>query len=148
MPRDIDAALADYVRVRRSAMAGALESALDLSIAQLKALIALHEESPITVGRLAHQLGTGLPAASLLVDRLARAGWVERADDAADRRRVLLRLTNAGEEVVERFREGRSADLRDWMSELDDADFKALARGLRALAAVAARRSRPAEISA
>ncbi|OYV68217.1 MAG: MarR family transcriptional regulator [Acidiphilium sp. 21-60-14] len=35
-----------------------------------------------------------------LVDRLVRAGYVERHDDAHDRRRVIISLTRAGEEKL------------------------------------------------
>ena len=150
MPGDLESSLADWLRVRRSiyARTAALEPGIELSIAQLKALLALQDSAPMTVGQLARRLGTGLPAASLLVDKLAKAGWVVRADDTVDRRRVLLQLTADGQGVADRFRMGSAADLKDWMAELSDADFAALARGLRALARVASRNAPAAEISA
>src|ERR1700737_3025627 len=69
---------------------------LDISMQQLRALTVLRDEEVATVGRLAELFGIGLPAASILADRLVRAGYLERNEDPADRRRVLLTLTRAG----------------------------------------------------
>lgn len=107
-------------------------------MAQLKCLVELYRRTELTVRGLADALGRGLPAASLLADRVVQAGLVERRTDPDDRRRVLLRLTTEGEEVAFRLSEGRAALLREWMASLDEADFQALARGLQALAAAAA----------
>jgi len=99
----------------------------------------LRDEDEATVGRLAELFGFGLPAASLLADRLVRAGYVERREDPADRRRVLLRLTRVGVRLVTDLREGSHSVLRRWMSSLSPEDLAALTHGWRALAEVAAR---------
>ena len=110
---------------------------LEISMPQLKAVYFLRDEGESSVGGLAEAFGIGFPAASLLADKLVQAGLVERRDDASDRRRVLLRLTRAGERMVVDLREGSYALLRRWMSLLDRDDLLALSRGLRALAKVA-----------
>ncbi|MGE0439426.1 MAG: MarR family winged helix-turn-helix transcriptional regulator [Gemmatimonadales bacterium] len=53
-----------------------------------------------TVGDLAQTLGLAMPTVSLLIDRLGRLGMVQRDRDAADKRRVLVRLTAAGAQVA------------------------------------------------
>ncbi|MGW1224396.1 MarR family winged helix-turn-helix transcriptional regulator [Streptomyces sp. NPDC001478] len=48
------------------------------------------EERPVTTGRIAELTGLTTGSATRLVDRLERAGFVTRARDTADRRRVLV----------------------------------------------------------
>ena len=111
---------------------------LDLTMSQVKGLFALANGGPLTIGALGGALGIGRPGASLLVDRLVQLGLVERAEDPADRRRALARLTGRGEELVLGLRQGRRERLRGWLAQLSDADLAALSRGLRAMAAVVA----------
>ena len=121
---------------------------LDLSMQQLRAMYFLRDEEEMSVGRLAELFGIGLPAASLLADRLVRAGYVERRDDPADRRRVLLSLTRVGLRLVTDLREGSHSLLRRWMSSLSEEDLGALTRGWRALADVASHHGQVMEHSA
>ena len=106
---------------------------------QVRALFFLRDEEEASVGRLAELFGFGLPAASLLADRLVRAGYVERREDPADRRRVLLSLTRVGVRLVTDLREGSHSVLRRWMASLSPEDLAALTRGWRALAEAASR---------
>ena len=110
---------------------------LVLTMAQLKGLFAL-ADSPMTIGQLASALGSGKPAASILVERLVQLGLVERTEDPLDRRRTIARVTARGEELVARLRQGGRDRLRAWLSRLDDEDLAALVQGLQALATVAA----------
>jgi len=121
---------------------------LDISMQQLRAMFFLRDEEQATVGRLAELFGFGLPAASLLADRLVRAGYVERREDPADRRRVLLSLTRVGLRLVTDLREGSHSVLRRWMSSLSPEDLAALTQGWRALAEVASRHGAVLENSA
>src|SRR6266851_375900 len=125
----IDEALAGYKRVHRALLTSKASRwrDLDISMQQLRALYLLRDEDEASVGRLAELFGVGLPAASLLADRLVRSGFVERRDDPADRRRVLLRR---------------------WMASLAPEDLAALSQGWRALAEVASGRAEALEGSA
>ena len=109
---------------------------LDLTMGQLKALIVL-EESPLTVGQIADALGSGKPAASILVDRLVGLGMVERIEDRDDRRRTNVRLTDSGAELVARLRDGGRQRFHDLLGQLSDDDLAALLQGIQALALVA-----------
>lgn len=55
---------------------------------------------PVTIGDLAERLLLQHHSTVELVDRSARQGLVERQRDEADRRRVFVRLTAAGEAVL------------------------------------------------
>jgi DNA-binding MarR family transcriptional regulator len=146
----IDEALAGYRSLHRALLtstAGRWRD-LDISMQQLRALFFLRDEDEATVGRLAELFGFGVPAASLLADRLVRAGFVERRGDPEDRRRVLLRLTRPGARLVTDLREGSHAQLRRWMSALSPEDLIALSRGWRALAEAASQQGQPLEAAA
>jgi DNA-binding MarR family transcriptional regulator len=106
---------------------------IDLTMAQLKALIVLAEEGPASIGQVADLLHVGLPTASHLVDRLVKAQLARREEDAADRRRTLASLTPEGDQMVSRLRQGGQEQLRAWLRALADDDLAALAQGMRAL---------------
>jgi DNA-binding MarR family transcriptional regulator len=134
-------ALAAYKKLHRALLTSSASKwrDLDISMQHLRAMYLLRDEEEASVGRLAELFGIGLPAASLLADRLVRAGYVERRGDPADRRRVLLSLTRVGLRLVTDLREGNHTLLRRWMSSLSAEDLAALTRGWRALAEVASR---------
>ncbi len=143
----VDEALIAYKKVHRALLTSTASRwrHLDISMQQLRAIYLLRDEEVATVGRLAELFGIGLPAASILADRLVRAGYVERNEDTADRRRVLLTLTRAGIQLVTELREGSHSHLRRWMSQLSPEDLAALTRGWRALAEVTSHRPQPVE---
>jgi len=140
MPPSIDDALAGYKRLSRSLLNSktARWRDLDITMQQLRALYFLRDEKEASVGRLAELFAFGLPAASVLADRLVRAGYAERREDPADRRRVLLSLSRTGNRLVSELREGSHTLLRRWMTALSRDELEALARGWNALADVAA----------
>lgn len=67
-----------------------------LSRHQASILDHLDEIDPTTVNELARHMGVTPATMSLGLDRLERKGYVARARDVADRRRVHVRLTTAG----------------------------------------------------
>jgi DNA-binding MarR family transcriptional regulator len=140
MHPSIDEALSGYKRLSRALLNSktARWRDLDISMQQMRALYFLRDEEEASVGRLAELFAFGLPAASVLADRLVRAGYAERREDPADRRRVLLSLTRTGNRLVSELREGSHSQLRRWMSALSPDELEALARGWNALADVAA----------
>jgi DNA-binding MarR family transcriptional regulator len=111
---------------------------LDLTIGQVKTLMMLAGKPDQTVSQLAEGLGSGKPAASILIDRLVQLGLVQRTEDANDRRRTLVALTDAGSDLVARLRQGNLDQLVKWLQAMAPADLAALRRGLEALAAIAA----------
>jgi len=70
--------------------------AASLSVAQFRLLLFVRRHPGTSLSPVAEHLGTTLPAASQLVERLVRAGFVTREQHLAERRRVELRLTEAG----------------------------------------------------
>jgi DNA-binding MarR family transcriptional regulator len=140
MTPTIEDALSGYKRLSRSLLNSktARWRDLDITMQQMRALYFLRDEEEASVGRLAELFAFGLPAASVLADRLVRAGYAERREDPADRRRVLLSLSRNGNRLVSELREGSHTQLRRWMTALSPHELEALARGWNALADVAA----------
>jgi DNA-binding MarR family transcriptional regulator len=110
---------------------------LDLTLTQVKAIFTLAHERNATVGELARALGIGNAGASILVDRLVRLGLAERADDPADRRRTIVRLSAGGEALVTELSQGRREQIHAVLAHLAPDDLRALAQGLSAAAAAA-----------
>lgn len=85
------------------AFSEAAARAAGLTAQQHQAILAIKGQGPDTpmrVGDLAEHLVIRHHSAVELVDRLAGAGLVRRAEDAGDRRRVGLRLTEKAEAVL------------------------------------------------
>ena len=64
---------------------------LGLSAVERKCLDLLQRLGPVTAGTIGEHTGLTTGAVTRLVDRLARAGYVERAPDPGDRRKVVVR---------------------------------------------------------
>ena len=68
--------------------------------ARRKLMAAIAQGEPATLNEVAAKVDRGAPAVSRAVDTLVRAGLVERMPDPDNRRRLALRLTNAGREQL------------------------------------------------
>ena len=81
----------------------AIAERLGLNPSDLKcADLIWNETGPVTAGRLAETTGLSTGAITGVVDRLEKAGFLERVPDPKDRRRV----------VIQGVKEGRAPDLR------------------------------------
>ena len=83
-------------------------------------LLWLVKRSPgLSLAELAAEEGISPPAMSGHVDRLERAGLIERLRSSDDRRRVGLRLTDDGERLMRRVRARRTTWLADRLRALE-----------------------------
>jgi DNA-binding MarR family transcriptional regulator len=108
--------------------------ALDLGMGQLKAIMVLAKNQRLAVGGVARALGISESSASILVDKLVHRGLADRETDPADRRRTFVVATEEGQALVERLRRSRRDQLMRWLDDMGEADLRALAQGLDALA--------------
>ncbi|MGY1609781.1 MarR family winged helix-turn-helix transcriptional regulator [Geodermatophilus sp. SYSU D00700] len=83
-----------------------------VSVVQLRALTVLRRCPDVPLAELARGAGGGVSTTSRLVDRLVTAGLVDRRPSPASRRAVSLRLTPAGEELLDRYDRLRLTELR------------------------------------
>ena len=92
--------------IRRASLASMAE--LDLTPAQSRTLRVISKaDSPIRMGELAATLGVVPRSATGLVDALEHAGLVQRTVDPANRRAVLVTLTQRGRDMQDRMADAR-----------------------------------------
>lgn len=104
-----------------------------LTLPQVKALIFLYDNGERSMTELAMGLAVTLPSASELVDRLIDRGLVERMTDQADRRRVLISLTDPAIAYGRRIHDLRRAQVRAALDAMPESDRACFVRSLRAL---------------
>lgn len=104
---------------------------LDLTHAQVGALLFLVRHDPACVGDLADGLGISYPAATKAIDRLVAKGLVTRREGERDRRQSELTVTEGGREVIERIRVARRARLEAIFGRMAQEDQRALLKGLK-----------------
>jgi DNA-binding MarR family transcriptional regulator len=110
-----------------------------LSRHQASILDHLDEIDPTTVNDLARHMGVTPATMSLAIDRLERQGYLVRARDAADRRRVHVRLTSAGVRVRDSASVLDPPRVEALIATLTDEEREIALRGLVLLAEAAAR---------
>jgi DNA-binding MarR family transcriptional regulator len=97
---------------------------------QLLSAISAHE--PATLNQVAKAVHRGAPAVSRSVDTLVRAGLVERTQDPDNRRRLALRLTEAGRERLSSRTSG-SSSLQLKLERLANSELRAVERAIEIL---------------
>jgi DNA-binding MarR family transcriptional regulator len=81
----------------------AIASRFGLNATDYKCMDIAKYEAAVTAGRLAELTGLTTGAITAALDRLERAGFVQRERDAADRRRVVVRALPAAQEKLAPF---------------------------------------------
>lgn len=71
----------------------------DLTLPQWVILSCLWRQNELTVGELSELVGTGFPATSRLVDRMADRGLVNRRRDESDGRVTVVSVSAKGQEL-------------------------------------------------
>jgi DNA-binding MarR family transcriptional regulator len=98
-------------------------------------LLWLVKRSPgLSLAELAAEEGISPPAMSGHVDRLERLGLLERVRSTDDRRRVGLRLTEAGARLLRNVRARRTTWLADRLRSLEPGELEAIESAIPALA--------------
>jgi DNA-binding MarR family transcriptional regulator len=104
-----------------------------VSSSTITALDRLAVEGPLRVSDLAAREAMTQPGVTMLVHRLADAGYAERVPDPTDRRAALVRITDAGRAVLTDRYAARAQVLRARLAELSDEDQQLLAAALPAI---------------
>ena len=105
-----------------------------LSRHQASVLDHLDEIEPTTLMELSRHMGVTPGTMSVAIDRLERKGYVVRLRDAADRRKVHVRLTSAGVRVREASSVLDPARVEALVERLSSADRTRAVAGLTLLA--------------
>lgn len=115
----------------------ALPVPADLTIRQLQVLAILRGAPDCTAQAVAEALHVSAPTTSGLLERVVAKGWVERRPDPQDRRRALLRLTPAAEELLGEFESPTQVVREELLDGLDESELRELSRVLGRLCEVA-----------
>jgi DNA-binding MarR family transcriptional regulator len=70
-------------------------------VAQVRVLVVLSSRRSVSLGELAAAANLHVTRASRLCDRMVADGLIDRADDPANRRQLILTLTAKGQRVVD-----------------------------------------------
>ncbi|MFG2573938.1 MarR family winged helix-turn-helix transcriptional regulator [Streptomyces sp. NPDC048481] len=123
-----------FVAISARALASAART---LTLPQLRALVVLDTCGPVRLTALAATLGVNPSTALRMAERLTAAGLVDRRTNPANRREVLLSLTDAGGDLVSTVLARRRAEIRTLVERLPAEERAALVPALRALTAAA-----------
>jgi DNA-binding MarR family transcriptional regulator len=97
-----------------------------LSATHIAALATLERHGPLPLGELAALEKVAPPSMTRVVARLAESGLVDRERHTGDRRQVFITITEQGRQLLAADRRRRDEWLSARLSELPDADRKAL----------------------
>jgi DNA-binding MarR family transcriptional regulator len=75
-------------------------SPTEFSMQQFRAMMAIEHHKGVSLSQVAEHLGSTLSAVSKLIDSLVERGYVRRETAEDDRRRLILALTDNGEQTV------------------------------------------------
>jgi DNA-binding MarR family transcriptional regulator len=142
-----DGAVDDLFAVMQQLRAfGSSQSALlslDLSMAQMKALMCTLHHGGLTSRSLADRLHIGPSAVTPLVDKLVKHKLVKREDDPTDRRVIWIRPTTRAIELRERLHSASRAMMASLLADVSSSDLPHVRRGLAILAGVIKKREHP-----
>lgn len=105
----------------------------NVSFPQFFLLTYLSSEDYLTMSDIAKKMGHSTAAATGLVDRLEKLGYVERVHAAEDRRKIMVRVTQEGIELVAQMRKHIAADLSSLMANLDEEETDSFSHANRAI---------------
>jgi DNA-binding MarR family transcriptional regulator len=106
---EVDAVLAAsrvLIGVAARSLAGVEDT---VTLIQVRALVIIASRGPMHLAALADDMGVHPSNATRTCDRLVAAGLLDRRDNPADRRHLLLTLTAAGRELVDSVMRRRRA---------------------------------------
>ncbi len=114
--------LADFIMFTQRSFLLNLSKELNrgnVSFAQFFLLGYLAKEDYLTMTDISKKMGHSTAAATGLVDRLEKLGYVQRLHASDDRRKVMVQITRKGIDLVEKMREDIVDSLVDLMDDLD-----------------------------
>jgi DNA-binding MarR family transcriptional regulator len=108
-----------------------------VTLPQLRVLVLVASRGASNLGAVARGLGVHPSNATRACERLVVAGLLDRRDDPADRRNLVLELTEAGRELVDGVMGDRRAAIAEILDRMPATARRSLVPTLRAFAAAA-----------
>ena len=107
-----------------------------ISVPQLRTLIFLNRHEGASLSEVADHIGLQLPTMSKTVDALVSRKLVVRKASSGDRRRISLKLSAQGIDVLRQTRSAAEADLAEALKSLMPAQQDSVVEALTALGAI------------
>ncbi len=128
--------LADFVLFTQRSCILNLSTELNkgnVSFPQFFLLTYLSSEEYLTMSDIAKKMGHSTAAATGLVDRLEKLVYVERVHAAEDRRKIMVRITNKGTQLVSKMRTEIANDLAGILADMDEDQAESVEHTKRAI---------------
>ena len=128
--------LADFVLFTQRSCILNLSSELNkgnVSFPQFFLLTYLSSEDYLTMSDIAKKMGHSTASATGLVDRLEKLSYVERVHASEDRRKIMVRITSKGVELVSKMRKEIATDLAGILAGMDEEEAETVEHTNRAL---------------
>ena len=104
---------------------------------QFRLLVMVASRGPLNLAAVAEGMAVHPSNATRACDRLVVAGLLDRRDNPADRRNLLLELTPAGHELVKRVMNDRRAAIAEILDRMPPSRRRTLAGSMRSFVAAA-----------
>ena len=104
-----------------------------VSFPQFFLLTYLSSEEYLTMSDIAKKMGHSTAAATGLVDRLEKLFYVERSHAAEDRRKIMVRITSKGIDLVSKMRKEIATDLVGILAGMDEEEAETVEHTSRAI---------------
>jgi DNA-binding MarR family transcriptional regulator len=119
---EVDAVLT-ACRVLVAVSARSIASVADdgIDVPQFRALVIVASRRAVSLGELATSAGLNLSTASRMCDRLVGMNLLHRTEDPANRRQLVLTLTDQGRRIVSRVTRRRRAAIEPMLRKLPKA---------------------------
>lgn len=114
--------LADFILFTQRSCILNLSSELNkekLSFPQFFLLAYLSSEEFLAMSDIAHKMGHSTAAATGLVDRLEKLNFVVRKQAADDRRKIMVKITNGGIQMVAKMRKEIALNISNVLADMD-----------------------------
>lgn len=105
----------------------------ELTMPQFKVLLLLFTDGPARMGVLASNLGISLATATGIVDRLVERELIVREGDPEDRRVVLCKLSDKGQELVGHLWESVQTGVRSLLEKMTTPELRLARKAMRAI---------------
>lgn len=139
----------DASRALLAVVARSLVGALDeVSLPQFRVLVLLATEGPLRSGVVAERMGIHASTFTRNADRLVAGGWVRRVDEPGTRLTVLIELTDAGRELVDRVTARRREEIAAILAGMSEGERAELVDALGAFARAAGGEPAAGELNA
>ena len=89
-------------------------TAFGVTVPQFNALVQLERYGELNPSQIADLLFSDRPTTTVVIKNLERRGWVERDRDEANRKYVIIRITEAGKDKLRELKEAEESQCGDF----------------------------------